>query len=194
MNVVMLGLPGAGKGTQSKWIELQLGLRHLSTGDLLRSEKQRDTPLGRLIAERIDRGNYVTDELAISLVAQAVNIPVPKGYVFDGVPRTISQDRMLSDLLAQFNMKIDLAIELQVSREVARTRLSDRASIEGRTDDTAETIGRRLEVYEAETAPLIDHYRTQGILRTVDGRKTPDEVLELLRESLGEITRGSSRG
>lgn len=194
MNVVMLGLPGAGKGTQSKRIELQFGLRHLSTGDLLRSEKQRGTPLGRAIAERIDSGNYVTDELVISLVAQALKVSTPKGYVFDGVPRTISQDRMLSDLLAQFNMQIDLAIELRVSREVARKRLSDRASIEGRTDDTAETIRHRLEVYEAETAPLIDHYRTQGILRTVDGRKTPDEVLALVREAVGEITGESSLG
>lgn len=194
MNVVMLGLPGAGKGTQSKRIELQFGLRHLSTGDLLRSEKQRGTPLGRAIAERIDSGNYVTDELVISLVAQALKVSAAKGYVFDGVPRTISQDRMLSDLLAQFNMQIDLAIELRVSREVARKRLSDRASIEGRTDDTAETIRHRLEVYEAETAPLIDYYRTQGVLRSVDGRKTPDEVLALVGETLGEITGGSSRG
>ncbi len=192
MNVVMLGRPGAGKGTQSKRIASLRGLRHISTGDLLRSAKQQDTPLGRQIAQRIDAGDLVTDELAISLVEQAMKPPSRPGYVFDGIPRTIGQDRMLSDLLAKLGAKIDLVIRLDVGEATVRARLLGRAADEGRDDDTPATIGHRLAVYDAETAPLVDFYRRQGVLRSIDGSGTPDEVFELVLATLDEATAGGA--
>ncbi|MEX0820415.1 MAG: adenylate kinase [Pirellulaceae bacterium] len=184
MNVVVLGRPGAGKGTQSKRIEKHFGLRHLSTGELLRAAKQQDTPLGRQIADRIDQGNLVTDELAMSLVEQTIKPQPHCGYVFDGIPRTLNQGRMLSDLLAGLGTQVDLAIELHVGQEMVRDRLLERATKEGRGDDTLQTIRQRLAVYEAQTSPLIAFYREAGLLRSVDGAGSPDEVFELIRRQL----------
>ncbi|MEO8493443.1 MAG: adenylate kinase [Planctomycetota bacterium] len=192
MNVVMLGRPGAGKGTQSKSIASQRGLRHLSTGELLRTAKQQDTPLGRRIAQRIDAGDFVTDELAMSLVEQAMQSPSQLGYVFDGIPRTLGQDSLLSDSLAKLGNKIDLAILLDVGEETVRNRLLNRAAIEGRHDDTVETIGHRLAVYETETSPLVDCYRQQGVLRSIDGSGTPEDVLCLVLAALDEMTPGEA--
>lgn len=192
MNVVVLGRPGAGKGTQSERITSYRGLRHLSTGDLLRSAKHQDTPLGRQIAQRIDAGDFVTDELAMSLVEQAMQPPSRLGYVFDGIPRTVRQSQLLADLLAQLGSRIDLAIHLDVGEDLVRTRLLERAKIEGRRDDTAETIERRLAIYEAETAPLVEGYRQLGVLRSIDGSAAPDDVFELVMGTLDELTTGES--
>ncbi|MCA9145080.1 MAG: adenylate kinase [Planctomycetales bacterium] len=192
MNVVILGRPGSGKGTQSKQVESHFGLRHLSTGDLLRAVTKQDTPLARKIAELIDNGNFVTDELAIEMVEQAMASAPATGYIFDGIPRTVTQGKMLDEMLAARGVKVDAAIELRVSKERVRERLRERAKVEGRVDDAPATIDRRFEVYDAETAPLIDHYRTRRILQSIDGSGTRDEVFESIRVSLSKVSADQS--
>lgn len=189
MNVVILGRPGAGKGTQAKRIASVSGLRHLSTGDLLRAATTSNSPLGESIAKLIDNGNFVTDEMAIELVEEAIVSSSGSGRLFDGIPRTIAQSQMLDDLLASFGETIDLAIELAVPEKLAKTRLIERAKLEGRRDDNEETIRHRMKVYEAETAPLINHYRQRSLLKSVDGSGTPDEVFELVKLSCGDAIR-----
>ena len=126
----------------------------------------------------------------MSLVEAAMRPPSQLGYVFDGIPRTVRQGQLLSDLLARLGAKIDLVILLDVDEETVRTRLLERAKIEGRSDDTANTIEHRLAVYEAESAPLVDGYGQLGALRTVNGSGTPDEVFEQVQRALDEMTAG----
>jgi adenylate kinase len=186
-NVVILGRPGSGKGTQASRIEAQYGLQHLSTGEMLRTAIRQGTPLGRQIAERIDSGNFVSDELAISLVKQSLLPASQSGHVFDGVPRNVVQAPLLSDLLEEYNSQVDVAIELSVDSEIVRERLLARASREGRVDDTGETISHRLSIYETETAPLIDYYRQQHRLMSVDGTQSPDRVFGIIQTGLNEL-------
>lgn len=192
MNVVILGRPGAGKGTQLKRVAAWRGLQYLSTGDLFRSEKQRHTSLGRQIAQRIHAGHFVPDELAISLVEPAMSPPSQGGYVFDGIPRTVRQHGMLSDLLKSLGAKIDFVILLDVDEEKVRGRLRKRAEVEGRCDDNLETIGHRLAVDECESIALVDFYRQHRLLRSIDGCGTPEQVFEPVLATLDETTPGGA--
>ena len=190
MNIVILGRPGAGKGTQSKLIEQRFGLVHLSTGDLLRSAQQQDNDLAREISQRIDHGNFVSDELIMSVVEDELSRQSCKGYIFDGIPRTERQLDLLRKLFARFGRDLDAVIELKVDEESAGRRLLDRGQKENRKDDNEATITHRFSVYEAETAPLIDRYGKLGTLTQIDGTGTPEEVFAAIEQSIGQVCGG----
>lgn len=177
MYVILLGPPGCGKGTQSKRLIDLLEVPHLSTGDMLRQAKSQQSPLGLRVAECIDQGRLVSDDLIMEIVADRIAQPdCAQGCLFDGVPRTLAQAAALDDLLAKRGAAIEHVFELVVDQEELLRRMLDRATKEGRADDNEETIRRRMEVYASETRPLVDYYGQRGKLRKIEGTGTPDEV------------------
>jgi len=196
MKLIFLGPPGAGKGTQAALVCERYGIAHISTGDMLRQERKAKTPLGVSAQEYIDRGELVPDSVIIGMVRARLAQPdCAKGYLLDGFPRTVAQ----ADALSEF-AKIDYVINLAVPRETLVSRISGRrlcpdcgavyhirthhepgcrecgATLYQREDDKEETVMNRLRVYEAQTRPLIDYYERKGLLHTIDGNRTPEEV------------------
>ena len=179
MNLVLFGPPGAGKGTQSKILTEKRGLPQLSTGDMLRAAIEAGTPLGLSVKATMAKGELVSDETVISIIGERYDQPDCKnGAVFDGFPRTIAQAEALDRMLAERGRKIDLVLELKVDDAVLLGRVEARIKAGGalRSDDTPETLAHRLRVYYKNTAPLIDFYRGQGKLKTVDGMAPVEAV------------------
>ena len=179
MNLVLFGPPGAGKGTQSKILTEKRGLPQLSTGDMLRAAIEAGTPLGLACKALMAKGELVPDETVIGIIADRYDQPDCKnGAVFDGFPRTIPQAQALDKMLAERGRKIDLVLELKVDDAVLLSRVEARIKAGGvlRSDDTPETLAYRLGVYYKNTAPLIDYYRGQGKLKTVDGMAPVEAV------------------
>ena len=179
MNLVLFGPPGAGKGTQSKILTEKRGLPQLSTGDMLRAAIEAGTPLGLACKALMAKGELVPDETVIGIIADRYDQPDCKnGAVFDGFPRTIPQAQALDKMLAERGRKIDLVLELKVDDAVLLSRVEARIKAGGvlRSDDTPETLAHRLGVYYKNTAPLIDYYRQQGKLKTVDGMAPVEAV------------------
>ncbi len=174
MRVVLIGAPGSGKGTQGVVLAEWLSVPYLSTGDLLRDQAADGTPLGRRVAPYLDQGELVPDDLIFDVVRDRLKaLEARGGYVLDGFPRTVSQaeeaDESMPGGLA------DVVVYLSLPDDVARERLRHRE--EGRTDDAdEETIEHRLRVFHSETEPVVDYYRSRGILRSVDGDRPPEEV------------------
>ncbi len=182
MLVVFIGPPGAGKGTQARRLAADLGVPHLSTGDILRHAIERDTPLGRQAASFMNQGRLVPDSVVIDIVGQRIAEPdCAGGCLLDGFPRTIEQARALDELLQGRAASIDIVLELRVDRKELLRRMLSRSQLEGRADDTPETIAQRFEVYGRQTEPLLDFYRDRKVLRSVDGMGTPDEVFARIR-------------
>jgi len=179
VNLVLFGPPGAGKGTQSKVLTEKRGLPQLSTGDMLRAAIEAGTPLGLACKALMARGELVPDETVIKIIGERYDQPdCAHGGVFDGFPRTIPQAEALDRMLAERGKKIDLVLELKVDDTVLLSRVEARIKAGGvlRSDDTPETLAHRLGVYYKNTAPLIDFYRGQGKLKTVDGMAPVDVV------------------
>jgi adenylate kinase len=179
VNLVLFGPPGAGKGTQSKILTEKRGLPQLSTGDMLRAAIEAGTPLGLSVKATMAKGELVSDETVIGIIAERYDQPDCKnGAVFDGFPRTIAQAEALDRMLAERGKKIDLVLELKVDDAVLLSRVEARIKAGGvlRSDDTPETLAHRLGVYYKNTAPLIDFYRKQGKLKTVDGMAPVEAV------------------
>ena len=169
--LIILGKQGAGKGTQCELLVERYGVAHISTGDVLRAAVAAGTELGRQVKEVMDAGELVGDELILGIVAQRLTEPdTEPGFLLDGFPRTEAQADGLFGLLAPHT--VERAIDLDVPDEVVTRRMLDR----GRADDTPEAIARRLELYEAETAPLRKLFADRGVLVTVDGLGTPEQV------------------
>lgn len=162
MNIILLGAPGSGKGTQAVFLIEKHGLTHLSTGDMLRAEIAAGSDLGKQAKAIMENGQLVSDEIVIAMIAARLS---DKGALFDGFPRTIAQAEALDKLLAGRGSQIDAVIELQVGNEEIVQRMLAR----GRSDDNEATIRQRLAVFEAQTKPLIDYYQKQGKLRSIDG-------------------------
>ena len=162
MNIILLGAPGSGKGTQATFLIEKHGLTHLSTGDMLRAEIAAGSDLGKQAKAIMENGQLVSDEIVIAMIAARLS---DKGALFDGFPRTIAQAEALDKLLAGRGSQIDAVIELQVGNEEIVQRMLAR----GRSDDNEATIRQRLAVFEAQTKPLIDYYQKQGKLRSIDG-------------------------
>jgi len=162
MNIILLGAPGSGKGTQAAFLIEKHGLTHLSTGDMLRAEIAAGSDLGKQAKAIMENGQLVSDEIVIAMIAARLS---DKGALFDGFPRTIAQAEALDKLLAGRGSQIDAVIELQVGNEEIVQRMLAR----GRSDDNEATIRQRLAVFEAQTKPLIDYYQKQGKLRSIDG-------------------------
>jgi len=179
VNLVLFGPPGAGKGTQSKILTEKRGLPQLSTGDMLRAAIEAGTPLGLACKALMARGELVPDETVIRIIAERYDQPDCKnGAVFDGFPRTIPQAEALDKMLAERGRKIDLVLELKVDDAALLSRVEARIKAGGvlRSDDTPETLAYRLGVYYKNTAPLIEFYRRQGKLTTVDGMAPVEAV------------------
>ena len=213
MKIVMLGAPGAGKGTQAKMISEKYGIPHISTGDIFRANIKENTELGQKAKGYMDKGLLVPDELVVDLVVDRLaQDDAKQGYVLDGFPRTIPQAEALTDALAKIGEKLDYAIDVDVPDENIVTRMSGRRACvkcggtyhvkynptkeEGicdacggelilRDDDKPETVQQRLSVYHEQTQPLIDYYKNQGILKSVDGTVPMESVFSAIVEILG---------
>lgn len=187
MYLILFGPPGAGKGTQAKILNDEWGLVQLSTGEMLRAAIAAGTELGRRCKAIMDRGDYVSDEIVIGIIAERLDKPdCAKGAVFDGFPRTIGQAEALDRLLQQRGSVIDATIELKVDDDAMVGRVAQRSLETGgsRGDDTPETLRNRLAVYKKNTSPLLDFYRGQGKLHSVDGMAPIPQVSESIRDIL----------
>lgn len=185
MHIILFGPPGAGKGTQAKILQDELGLVQLSTGDMLRAAVAAGTPLGKQCKAIMEQGNLVPDEVVIGIIAERLDKPdCAKGAIFDGFPRTVAQAKALDAMLASRKARIDGAIELKVDDEAMIGRMESRIRENpgaARADDNPETLRKRLVVYHQSTAPLLDFYRAQGKLYSVDGMAPIAEVSSAIR-------------
>lgn len=177
MRIVLLGAPGSGKGTQAKRLEASLTRPHVSTGDLLRAAVAAKTALGLKAAEVMERGELVSDELVLGILAERLGEKdAGAGFILDGFPRNLAQAEALDKLLEELQQPVEHAILIDVRAESIIERLAKRAELEGRADDTAETVRRRLDVYREQTAPVVEYFREQGKLSMVDGEGDIDDV------------------
>ena len=214
MNVMLLGAPGAGKGTQAAKLIESFGLAHISTGDILRKAVADQTPLGLEAKSYMDKGELVPDEVVIGLVRERLQQPdTEAGFILDGFPRTVVQAEALDGVLADLGKKLDAVITVDVDKNALLTRLTARRTCTAcgkifnvvtqpesttgvcpacggelmqRDDDTVETVTNRLDVYERSTLPLIGYYRDAGLLRSVDGNLPVDDVFAQVKAIIEE--------
>ena len=215
MNIILLGPPGAGKGTQARILMDEMGLIQLSTGDMLRAAVAAGTEVGKKAKAVMEAGQLVSDEIVIGVVSDRLDQPDARsGVIFDGFPRTAAQAKALDRLLAEKGLTLDAVISMEVDDELLVDRVSGRftcakcgegyhdrhkrpekegvcdvcgsTEFKRRADDNADTVRARLKAYHADTAPLIDYYRGTGKLKTVDGMAGIDEVTRAIRKALGK--------
>ena len=185
MRLVILGPPGAGKGTQSKLIAAKFGIPAISTGDIFRSNIAEGTSLGLLVDGLVKSGKYVPDEVTNDLVRDRLGHPdCTPGFLLDGYPRTAAQVDELDTMLAELGSHLDAVLELTVDTDEVVDRLIKRSHIEGREDDSEEVVRHRLDVYAEQTAPLVEVYSKRGLLVQVDGLGEIDEVTQRLVAAL----------
>jgi adenylate kinase len=213
MNIILLGPPGAGKGTQAKILEDEHGLKQLSTGDMLRTAVAQGTELGKRAKAVMDKGQLVSDDVVVGIIAERLSQPdVAQGFILDGFPRNTAQAEALDRMLQSKNMKLDRVIEFKVRDEELIRRIAGRYSCAKcgasyhdtlaptrtpsvcdvcgstefvrRPDDNESTVRDRLKVYNSQTAPLVDYYRKKGVLRAVDGMAGIEEVAREIERNL----------
>jgi adenylate kinase len=190
VNLLLLGPQGSGKGTQAKLISRTYGIPQVATGDMLREIKELDTELGRRVRVIYNRGDLVDDATIVELIESRLDrgdtIP---GFILDGFPRNTAQAEALDELLARLGRDLDVVFELQVvDREVLLERLAKRAADEGRTDDTPEAIRKRLEIYDRDTAPLVEYYRsTRGNVVGIHADRPIEDVFAEIRSALDQV-------
>ena len=216
MRIVLLGAPGAGKGTQCKNIVAQYGLLHLSSGDILRQERAAGAELGKKAQSYMDSGALVPDEIIIEMMTEAIRKAPAAGFLLDGFPRTVNQAVELSESLAGNEMKIDIVLNLQIDDGVVAKRMTGRRScpecgavyhienlkpkVEGlcdndgtelvqRPDDSPEVVANRLKTYHQQTETVVDYYRNNGTVYDVDANKNADEVSVLIFERLDALVK-----
>jgi adenylate kinase len=185
-NLILFGPPGSGKGTQSENIVNKFGLKHLSTGDLLRREIADKTPLGMEAKSFMDKGQLVPDEVVIGMIDSSLQKNQgAKGFLFDGFPRTVAQAQALDKLLTLKKTSITKVLALEVSEEELVKRLLKRGETSGRSDDTNEdVIRKRFSVYQKETSAVADHYKALGKFESIKGEGTVDEIFESLSNAI----------
>jgi adenylate kinase len=187
---IIFGPPGSGKGTQAARVEKDLRINHLSTGEILRNEVARGTPLGKEVGRIMSAGDLVPDDLIVDVVrGRLPEAEAGVGVLLDGFPRTAAQARALDSMLSDEGHRVNFVIALDVPEDLLVDRLLHRAQVEGRTDDNRESIAERMREYERLTAAVLDHYRKQGVRITeVDGTGTPDEVFRRIHNGLSGIS------
>lgn len=218
MNIVLLGAPGAGKGTQAELLAEHLGIPHVATGDLFREALKGNTSLGRQAKEYMDRGELVPDSVTIAMVRERLMMPdTEHGVILDGFPRTVEQAEALDAIMEERGDRLDVVVFIRVEPDVLLQRLSGRwicrdcqgvyhtlynppevpeicaacgGQLQQRVDDRPETQRRRIEVYLAQTAPLIDYYRRRGVLFEIDGEQDIGQVQNELRAAVDQVKVG----
>ena len=185
IRILLIGPPGAGKGTQAALLARHFGIPAISTGDIFRENVRNETPLGLEAKAFMDRGEYVPDSLTNALVRDRLNQEdAAAGFLLDGYPRTIDQVEELDDILEETKKKLDVVVQLTADSEELLRRLSGRAEEQGRSDDTPDVIKRRLDVYEEQTAPLIDIYASRSLVAKVNGLGEIGDVTNRIIEVL----------
>jgi adenylate kinase len=191
VNILVLGPQGSGKGTQAKLISKTYGIPQIATGDMARELREVDTPLGREVKQIYDRGELLSDELIVRMIRDRLSRgdTVP-GFILDGFPRNLAQAEALDELLTELDQDLDVVFDLQVAdRETLIERMLKRAAEENRTDDTPEAIRRRLEIYDEQTAPLVEYYRAnQANVVGIHADRPVDDVFAEIREALEQVT------
>ena len=190
MNIILIGPPGAGKGTQAVFIEEEFGLKQLSTGDMCRATMKEDTDLGHKVREIVEAGDLVPDDIMVQMISERIVSPdCVNGVILDGFPRTVPQAEALMKMLDNSKLKIDHVLYFSVDSEILleriRNRIAETPPAERRKDDNEETLNHRLKVYEDQTAPLLPFYKKYGVLSTIDGMLPVEEVSLKLRGILG---------
>ncbi|OIJ24875.1 adenylate kinase [Nocardioides luteus] len=185
MRLIIMGPPGAGKGTQAKFIAEHFGIPAISTGDIFRANVSQGTPLGVEAASYMDKGEYVPDSVTNRMVRNRIDEPdAAKGFLLDGYPRTLAQVEELDGMIKFTGHALDAVVVLTVDKDEIVQRLLQRAELEGRADDTADVIRRRQEVYLEETAPLIEVYKGRGLVHEIDGLGEVSEVTKRIFDEL----------
>jgi len=188
VNLLVLGPQGAGKGTQAKRISREHGIPHVSTGDMFRAEQEAGTEFGRRVGEIMATGQLVPDELTIAMIEERLGRDdAREGFVLDGFPRNLAQAEALDAMLAAIGRGLDAILFFDLDDETARTRALGRAHEEGRTDDTPESIARRLAIYHAQTEPVVEYYRTTGKLVPLHAGRTVEEVFAEVQGALDTV-------
>jgi len=190
MRLIILGPPGAGKGTQATRIAQTFGIPAISTGDIFRANIKNETPLGLQVKEVLASGGYVTDDITNAIVRDRLFEPdAEQGFLLDGYPRTAPQVEALDAILAEHDHALQAVLELTVDEDAVVERLLKRAQTDGRSDDTEDVIRERQAIYRRETAPLTEVYSARGLLVQVDGMGSVDEVFERVRGALDGAAR-----
>lgn len=188
MNIIIFGPPGAGKGTQSKFIAENFRLFQLSTGEHLRKEIATNSDIGKKISNIINSGSLVSDNIVSDLIEKFIS---DKKYhnriIFDGYPRSLTQAKNLDNLLKKYKQKIDIVFKLSVSLETIKKRISERQTIEKRTDDNEKVAIKRYETYEKSTEPVIEYYKKMNLLKVIDGERSIDQINKEISDLMAVI-------
>jgi adenylate kinase len=185
VNILLLGPQGSGKGTQAKRLAEEYGLVHIATGDILRGAMEEGSDLGDRVREYYERGELAPDDLMIELIRKRLSANgASEGFILDGFPRNMAQAEALDTMLRDIGKPLDVVFELQLSDEECLKRMQKRAAEEGRTDDTPEAMRKRLEIYHAETEPLVEYYRVRGNLVGIHADRSIPQVFAELQETI----------